>query len=120
MSQERKEKILSTVLLFILLATISFSYNTTNQKSDAFAQGADTAGDLGSGPIPEDNSTDLGTGVIPEDNSTNPLGEPNIDNVTGSQAPTSTPAIPEFGSLAPIILVIAISSIILFRTKFAR
>lgn len=101
----------------------------------------DNSTDIGNGPIPEDNSAST-------NNSLNPPGMSDFDSLTNSGLPddvnsivnnatnqvnstgfspalqgttqTNPPSVPEFGSLAPIILVIAISSMIIFRTKLSK
>ena len=133
---------LSAVILF------SYDNIDLGQKSNAFAQTTNPStgrgtnpvpenayADIGNGPIPEDNSTYIGNGPIPEDNSVNPPVWPGSDNLTNANLPndtssvdnttsqeqtqTNTPSIPEFGPLASVILIIAISSAILFRRKFS-
>lgn len=134
---QKTRKILFTILLFSLSAIISSSYSNfdLNQKSSAFAQTPDPSTDPGAGPIPEDNSTNIGNGPIPEDNSTNnsisPPGLSDFDNLTSSGSPSevitidnnatsqgsSTSAVPEFGSLATMIITISVIGIIVASKK---
>ena len=133
---------LSVVIMY------SYDNIDLDQKLNAFAQTSSSTGNgtspvpdnayanIGNGPIPEDNSTDIGNGPIPEDNSVNPPVWPGSDNLTNSGLPndtspvdnntayqgpiqTSPPSIPEFGPLASVIFIIAISSVILFRRKLS-
>ena len=137
MLQEKTRKIFFTVMLFSLSAIISSSYSNfdLNQKSNAFAQTSDPFTDPGAGPIPEDNSTYIGNGPIPEDNSTSfttpditsPVNQTDtalpgdinfpVDNNTTSQV-TNPPAIPEFGSLAGMIITISVIGVIVASRKF--
>ena len=72
-----------------------------------------------------DNSSDLG---VPTDNPASDLGLDNSTNSSSGSTPTSsasgtvtssTPAVttPEFGSIAPIILVIAVISIVIISAR---
>lgn len=135
---QEKTKIFFTVMLFSLSAIILSSYSNfdLNQKSSAFAQTPDPLADPGSGPIPEDNSTYIGNGPIPEDNSTS-FTAPDItspenrtdtalpgdinftaDNNATSQVTSSSPAIPEFGPLAGMIITISVIGVIVASKKF--
>lgn len=115
----------------------SLSTNADASSNDpGMSNPGDNSTNLGDGPIPEDNSTNLGDGPIPEDTSVNPPDLQSSDNFTNSdlsnytsptgdnttfQGPVQTnpTAIPEFGAVAPIILIIAVSSIIIFRMKLS-
>jgi predicted secreted protein with PEFG-CTERM motif len=87
-----------------------------------------------SGPVPQDNmtngnnGTDTGPGPIPQDNSTgidsinngNPpdLGLP-ADNMStyGTMTTSGNNTVPEFGSIAILVLVISIISIVVISSK---
>ena len=111
-------RIISTVVLmsFLVVTSANLLILSISDKSinpnivetfffmkSAYAQSPD----LGA-----DNSTDL---VIPFDNSTD-LGIPQ-DNSTSDQNQTSSATTPEFGSIAPIVLVISIISIVILSLK---
>jgi predicted secreted protein with PEFG-CTERM motif len=144
MIEEKARKIFFAMMFFSLSALILSFYDNNigvGEKSSAFAQTTNLPTDNGANsPIPEDNSTDIGNGPIPEDNSANsdnsinPAGS-GSDNLTNSGLPNDTspvndtvyqgpiqtnpPSIPEFGSFASVILIIAVSSMILFRRKLS-
>jgi len=139
MQQEKTRKILFTILLCSLSALISISYNMdSNLNSSAFAQTYDSPTDPGASAVPtdnstatppSDNSTDLGS-TAPTDifanNMTDPLNQTDSGisnntnaNNTSSQGLTQS-AIPEFGPVAQVVLIIGIFSLIMFRTKFSN
>ena len=134
----------SVVLLSILILTVA-TFAVVNDGSSlfqfAYAQTPDPganpndplAADNSTNSMPSDNSTDLG---MPSDNSTTSdlaptdpsadLGMPNDnttsiagDNTTSSSTSnlTSNAAVPEFGPLASIVLVISVLSILVFSAK---
>lgn len=134
MFQEKaKRKIVFTLLLFGL-SVISFSNGfDSSLKLNAYAQTyTPSNADTGSADIvPENNysnigSSSLGSNSTSMDNMTDPMNQTNLglpngtssNNNTTSQGLTQS-AIPEFGPLAQVVLIIAVLSIIIFRTKFS-
>ena len=139
--QHDKTKILFTISLCSILFMVSFFHNIDpNLILNAYGQTPDPSADPGVGTNPSDNSTDAGIST-PSDNSTdagisNPGdGLTNPDNIadplnqtgsglssdvnlgnnnTSSQGLSST-TVPEFGSLVPIILIVATFSIIVLN-----
>lgn len=103
----RISSVLISSILVITAATLVLpgDGNAFGTIKSAFAQNASNSSDL-SGVLP-DNTTDFG---IPGDNTTT-----NAANNT-SQPQTSS-AVPEFGSIAPIILAISAISIIAFSAR---
>lgn len=99
-------RISSVVLASILVFTAATLTIPNDEKTfgielvkNAFAQNASNSSDL-AGVLP-DNSTDFG---IPGDNTTN-----------STQGQTTT--VPEFGNVAPIILVISVISTIMLSAR---
>jgi predicted secreted protein with PEFG-CTERM motif len=131
-------EIFLTVMLFSFSAIILSSYYNfdLNQKSSAFAQTPDPLTDPGSGPIPEDNTSNIANGPIPEDNSTSfvPPDITSTDNQTDtflpsdinstaennatSQVVSNPPAVPEFGSLAWMIITISIIGVLVISRGY--
>ncbi|HZS73775.1 MAG TPA: PEFG-CTERM sorting domain-containing protein [Candidatus Nitrosotalea sp.] len=136
---------MSTVLLSILILTVA-NFAVVNDGPSLFKFAYAQTPDPGSSPddplagdnstnsgvpsdnftdpgMPSDNSTDLGLTPsdpsadlgMPTDNTTSSVG----DNTASSSASNlaSNAAVPEFGPLASIVLVISVLSILVFSVK---
>ena len=127
--QHDKTKILFTISLCSILFMVSFFHNIDpNLTSNAYGQTPDPSADPGVGTNPSDNSTDAGISN-PGDSLTNPdnIADPlnqtssglssdvNLGNNNTSSQVLSSTTVPEFGSLVPIILIVATFSIIVLN-----
>lgn len=101
--------------------TANFDDPLAGDNSTNFGMPSDNFTDLG---MPSDNSTDLGIAPIdpsadlglPTDNTMSNVG----DNLTSSSTTSnlaSNTAVPEFGPLASIVLVLSVLSILVFSAK---
>ena len=107
-------RISSVLLTSVLVITVAGLISSVDSKSfdnigfvkSAFAQNASNSSDL-NGVLPN-NSTDFG---IPGDNTTN------SSSMSGANTSQTSSTVPEFGNVAPIILVIAVISIVAISAK---